>query len=86
MEDHKKFGATDIFMLLAVMCWAINFPLIKIALREFSPMAFNGIRLFLASLILIIVLFISGERFSLAKSDILKIFWERLLKDHTLHL
>jgi len=74
MEDHKKFGATDIFMLLAVMCWAINFPLIKIALREFSPMGFNGIRLFLASLILIIVLFISGERFSLAKSDILKIF------------
>ena len=74
MEEHKKFGATDIFMLLAVMCWAINFPLIKIALREFSPLGFNGIRLFLASLILIIVLFISGERFSLAKSDILKIF------------
>jgi len=75
MEEHKGFGTTDIFMLLAVLCWAINFSFIKIALREFSPLAFNGIRLFFASLILIIVLFISGERFSFAKSDILKIFF-----------
>lgn len=73
MEKPKGFGATDIFMLLAVLCWAINFSFVKIALREFSPMGFNGIRLFFASLILIIVLFVRGEGFSLAKSDILKI-------------
>ncbi len=75
MEEHKKFGATDLFMLLAVLFWAINFSFIKIALREFSPMGFNGIRLFFASLILIVVLLVSGEGFSLAKSDILKIFF-----------
>lgn len=75
MEEDKGFGATDIFMLLAILCWAVNFSFIKIALREFSPLAFNGIRLFFASLILIIVLFLSGERFSFAKSDILKIFF-----------
>ena len=75
MEEPKGFGATDIFMLLAVLCWAINFSFIKIALREFSPLGFNGIRLFFASLILIIVLFLRGEGFSLAKSDILKIFF-----------
>ncbi len=62
-------------MLLAVLCWAINFSFIKIALREFSPQAFNGIRLLFASLILIIVLFVRGEGFSLAKSDILKILF-----------
>lgn len=75
MEEHKKFGTTDLFMLFAILFWAINFSFIKIALREFSPMGFNGIRLFFASLILIVVLFISGEGFSLAKSDILKIFF-----------
>jgi len=75
MEKPKGFGATDIFMLLAILCWAINFSFIKIALREFSPLAFNGIRLFFASLILIIVLFVRGEGFSLAKSDILKILF-----------
>ncbi|GAJ00046.1 unnamed protein product, partial [marine sediment metagenome] len=75
MEEPKRFGATDIFMLFAVLCWAINFPFIKIALREFSPLAFNGLRLFFASLILIIVLFVRGEGFSLAKSDIPKILF-----------
>jgi len=75
MEEQERFGATDIFMLLAVLCWAINFSFIKIALREFSPLGFNGIRLFFASLILIIALFLSGERFSFAKSDMLKIFF-----------
>ena len=62
-------------MLLAVLCWAINFSFIKIALREFSPLGFNGIRLFFASFILIIALFVSKEGFSLARSDILKIFF-----------
>ncbi len=75
MEEHKEFGATDILMLMAVLCWAINFSFIKIALREFSPLGFNGIRLFFASLILIIVLFLSGEGFSFAKVDILKILF-----------
>ncbi len=75
MEKPKGFGATDIFMLLAVLCWGINFSFIKIALREFSPHAFNGIRLLFASLILIIALFVRGESFSLAKSDIPKILF-----------
>lgn len=75
MEEQERFGATDIFMLLAVLCWAINFSFIKIALREFSPLGFNGIRLFFASFILIIALFLSREGFSLSKSDIVKIFF-----------
>jgi drug/metabolite transporter (DMT)-like permease len=74
MEEHKDFGKTDILMLAAILCWALNFSFIKIALREFSPLGFNGIRLFFASIILIIALFVSREGFSLAKSDILKIF------------
>jgi drug/metabolite transporter (DMT)-like permease len=73
MEEHKGFGKTDILMLAAILCWAVNFSFIKIALREFSPLGFNGIRLFFASIILIIALFVSRESFSLAKSDILKI-------------
>lgn len=75
MEEKERFGATDILMLMAVLCWAINFSFIKIALRELSPLGFNGIRLFFASLILIIAFFIRGEGFSFAKSDILKIFF-----------
>jgi len=74
MEEPKKFGSTDFFMLVAVLFWAVNFSFVKIALREFSPLGFNGIRLFFASLILIIILFLSRESFSIARSDLWKIF------------
>lgn len=74
MEEQKKFGATDIFMLLAVLIWAINFSFIKIALRELSPMGFNGLRILFASFILILVLIISGEGFS----DVRLYFWKLL--------
>lgn len=72
MEEPKKFGATDLFMLLAVLIWAINFSFIKIALREFSPLGFNGLRLILASLMLILVLLVSKEGFSHVRSN----FWK----------
>ena len=34
MEEYRKLGATDFFMILAVLFWAVNFTVIKIALRE----------------------------------------------------
>jgi len=72
MEDNQKLGATDFFMLLTVLFWALNFSFIKIALREFSPLGFNGIRLFLASLILLFIILISKEGLSIDRSD----FWK----------
>jgi drug/metabolite transporter (DMT)-like permease len=73
MKEQEKFGATDLLMILAVLIWGVNFSFVKIALREFSPLGFNGIRLFFASLILIFVLFISGEGLAIPKSDFWKI-------------
>ncbi len=73
-EESKKFGRTDLFMLLATLFWAINFSIIKIALREFSPGGFNGLRLFFSSLILLLVLWVSKEGFALSRPD----FWKVL--------
>lgn len=70
MEEYKKLGATDLFMLLAVLLWAVNFTVIKIALREFSPQGFNGLRLLFSALVLIVILAISGEGLSLKRSDL----------------
>ncbi len=74
MEEYKKLGATDFYMLLVVLFWAINFTVIKIALREFSPQGFNGLRLILSALVLILILHIRGESLSLRRSD----FWAAL--------
>lgn len=60
-------------MLMAVVFWAINFSLIKIALKEFSPLAFNGIRMVVASVILVLFFFISKEGLSVTRSDFWKI-------------
>ncbi len=60
-------------MLLAVLFWAINFSFVKIALRELSPLAFNGIRMFFASIIIVIILFISREGLFMSRADFWKI-------------
>ncbi len=74
MEEYKKLGATDLFMLIAVLFWAVNFTVIKIALRQFSPQGFNGLRLLFSALVLILLLVISREGLFLRKAD----FWAAL--------
>ena len=59
-------------MLTAIVLWSVNFPLIKIALREFTPLAFNGIRLTFASLMLLFFLRMRGEKLAVSRS----LFWK----------
>jgi drug/metabolite transporter (DMT)-like permease len=75
MEGREKFGTSDFLMFLAVLFWAVNFSFIKIALKELSPLSFNGIRLFFASLVLILALLFSREGFSVKPSDFWRLFF-----------
>lgn len=70
--DYKKFGTTDILMLSAILFWAVNFSFVKIALRELSPLGFNGIRLLFASVMLVLILVLSGEGLKVDR----KTFWK----------
>jgi drug/metabolite transporter (DMT)-like permease len=71
--DDSRFGRTDFLMLLAVLFWALNFPAIKLALREFSPHGFNGPRLALASSLLLAFLWRKEGGRHLCRSDVLRI-------------
>jgi drug/metabolite transporter (DMT)-like permease len=73
-KTQAKFGRTDFWMLFAVILWAVNFSLVKIALREFSPLSFNGIRLSFASLVLLVFLALKGESIHLHRRDLGKLF------------
>jgi drug/metabolite transporter (DMT)-like permease len=73
MKNQESFGRTDLFMLLLTLIWAINFIFVKVSLAEFNPLAFNGIRMAFASIILVLVLFISKEGLGVAKKDIGKL-------------
>ncbi len=72
-ETSSRIGATDLFMLLAVLLWAVNFSIIKIALREFTPLSFNGPRLTIASVLLLLFLWKKEGKLSLPKPDLWKV-------------
>ncbi|MGB7297545.1 MAG: DMT family transporter [Candidatus Aminicenantales bacterium] len=72
-EKSSRLGVTDFLMLLAVVLWAANFSVIKIALREFTPLSFNGPRLTIASLLLLLFLWRKEGRLSLPKTDLWKV-------------
>ena len=46
----------DLAILVLVLIWGTNFSVVKVALRDFSPLAFNALRFVLASTILFVVL------------------------------
>lgn len=72
-ENNSRFGVTDLFMLLAIVTWALNFSVVKIALREFTPHGFNVPRLSLASLILVLFLWKKEGGLSLCRRDWLNV-------------
>lgn len=57
-------------MLLAVLFWAVNFSVIKIALEDFSPHGFNAPRLTIASLLLLFFLYKKEGRISIPRRDL----------------
>jgi len=64
---------SDGLMLVAVLIWAVNYSLIKIALVEIPPLPFNGIRLLLSSAVLVTWLSITEKNFKVAKKHVLEI-------------
>lgn len=60
-------------MLLVVAVWAVNLSLVKIALAEIPPLPYNGIRLLLASAVLIIWLLATEKNLRFARRDLPKI-------------
>lgn len=68
-NSRSDFGWTDLGMLLAIILWALNFSVIKIALREFSPLGFNGVRLIFASSVLFLFILIRKEKVGLYRHD-----------------
>jgi drug/metabolite transporter (DMT)-like permease len=60
-------------MLLAVLIWAFNFSVVKIALKEFTPGSFNGPRLTIASLLLLLFLRLKEGSVAPPRGDFLRL-------------
>jgi drug/metabolite transporter (DMT)-like permease len=68
-----KPSPNDLLVLLVVAFWAVNLSLVKIALREIPPLPFNGVRLLLASAILLAWLLLSERSLRLRRQDLPRI-------------
>lgn len=60
----------DLAILVLVLIWGTNFSVVKLALREISPLAFNALRFVLASVILAAFLRPSGSMLKVERGDI----------------
>ncbi len=69
----RKLELADILGLVVVLLWAANLPLAKDALREFSPMSFNAVRIPLSALLLWIPMLLLKGRIHVQPRDIWKI-------------
>jgi len=69
-RTRARFSSTDLLMLFAMLIWGVNFTIIKIALRSFSPLAFNALRFALATLVLLVMMLLRGESFYLSRRDV----------------
>ncbi len=49
---HSSHGVTYLALAALVFIWASNFSVVKFALRDMSPLAFNGLRFTVASILL----------------------------------
>ncbi|HZK79353.1 MAG TPA: EamA family transporter, partial [Gemmatimonadaceae bacterium] len=47
------FGKTDALLLLMALIWGVNFSIVKFGTRVFSPLAFAGLRVILAAVVLL---------------------------------
>jgi len=52
----SRVGALDALLLLMTIIWGSNFTVIKSAVRELDPQAFNGVRMIVASLAFLAVM------------------------------
>ena len=71
-QTHAGFGKTDALLLLMAIIWGVNFSIVKFATAVMSPLAFTGLRVMLAAVVLLSLAAARDGRFPV-KRDILSL-------------
>ena len=71
--DRDRRFPPDLAIGLLVLIWGSNFSVVKAALTEFSPLAFNSTRFVLASSLLALYMAASGTRVRFEKQDTIRL-------------
>jgi drug/metabolite transporter (DMT)-like permease len=68
VQPRPRFGVTDLSLLLMALIWGVNYTSVKYGTGVLAPLAFNGLRVTLAAVALVIVAQIA-TRFSNAEAS-----------------
>ncbi|MSP13846.1 MAG: EamA/RhaT family transporter [Chloroflexi bacterium] len=68
-RSAAQLGKADLFLLLNVLIWGLNFSIMKMAFREFLPLSFNGLRFALAAVTLIILVRLIEGHITIRRED-----------------
>jgi drug/metabolite transporter (DMT)-like permease len=60
-QTTSTYGLTYFALAVLILVWASNFSVVKFALRDMSPLAFNGLRFTIASLLLWVIVKAGGR-------------------------
>lgn len=69
----RGFGRVDFVLAAVGAFWGINTGIIKLAMKEILPLAFNGLRFPMAALLILLVMGLSGEDFRIERRDVWRI-------------
>lgn len=78
-DPNRADGPAYALLLLMVCIWAVNFSLVKWALSEMTPLAFNSVRFTLAAGLILVLLLLKEGWQPVPAVDILKLFGLGLL-------
>src|SRR5688572_1241094 len=62
--------SVDLLLFSVISIWGMNFAVVKLLYRDFDPLAFNALRLTLASITMMMVLKVRGESLRLDRKDL----------------
>ena len=71
--------ATDLWLLLMTVIWGSNFTAIKYSLEDFLPLTFNGLRFAIASAVMLLAAWMSGNDLRVVRGDGWRLFGLGLL-------
>jgi drug/metabolite transporter (DMT)-like permease len=59
---RHAFGVTDVLLLGMALIWGVNFSVVKYGTQQMAPLAYNGVRVSLAAVALLVIAAASRER------------------------
>ncbi len=73
-QSTSSHGLTYIALAVLIFIWAANFSVVKYALRDMTPLAFNGLRFTLASILLWMIVKVGGRSMAMDRR-----YWPALI-------